>query len=105
VSTLQRNELLTQSEIFEKETSPPTKEADQHSEAEPDEVKHGQDWSGFITERRWDASSYVIDFTVGWSFGEPQLEHAGLGDLYFDTLKPWREMLAQGSRRHPRLLI
>jgi hypothetical protein len=43
MSTLQRNELLTQSEILKKETSPPTKEADQHSEAEPDEAKHGQD--------------------------------------------------------------
>jgi hypothetical protein len=42
MSTLQRDELLTQSEILEKETSPPTKEADQHSEAEPDEAKHGQ---------------------------------------------------------------
>jgi hypothetical protein len=43
VSTLQRDELLPQSEIYEKETSPPTKEADQHSEAEPEAVKHGQD--------------------------------------------------------------
>jgi hypothetical protein len=43
ISTLQRDELLTQSEILKKETSPLTKEADQHSEAEPDEVKHGQD--------------------------------------------------------------
>ena len=40
---LQRDELLTQSEILEKETSPPTKEADQHSEAETHETKHGQD--------------------------------------------------------------
>lgn len=43
VSTLQRNELLTQSEILEKENSPPTKEADQYSEAELDKAKHGQD--------------------------------------------------------------
>ena len=43
MSTLQRDELLTQSEILEKETSPPAKKADQHSEAEPDESKHGQD--------------------------------------------------------------
>jgi hypothetical protein len=27
----------------EKETSPPVKDAAQHSEAEPDEAKHGQD--------------------------------------------------------------
>ena len=40
---LQREELLTQSEILEKETSPRAKEADQHAEAEPDEVHHGQD--------------------------------------------------------------
>jgi len=43
MSTLQRDELLTQSEILKKETSPLTIEADQHSEAEPDEAKHGQD--------------------------------------------------------------
>ena len=42
MSTLQRDELLTQSEILKKETSPLTKEANQHSEAEPDEAKHGQ---------------------------------------------------------------
>jgi|ERR1700687_480547 len=44
-STLQRDKLLTQSEILKKETSPPAKEADEHSEAEPDEAKHGQDLS------------------------------------------------------------
>jgi hypothetical protein len=43
MSTLQRDELLTQSEILEKETLPSAKEADQHAEAEPDEAKHGQD--------------------------------------------------------------
>ena len=43
MSTLQRDELLTQSEILKKESSPLTKEADQHPEAEPDEAKHGQD--------------------------------------------------------------
>jgi hypothetical protein len=36
-------QLLTQSEILEKETSPPAKEAYHHSKAEPDEAKHGQD--------------------------------------------------------------
>ena len=41
MSTLQRNELLTQSEILEKETLPPAKEADQYAEAEPDEANHG----------------------------------------------------------------
>jgi hypothetical protein len=43
MSTLQRAGLLTQSEILEKETSPPVKEAYQHSEADADETKHGQD--------------------------------------------------------------
>jgi hypothetical protein len=43
MSTLERDELLTQSEILKKESSPLTKEADQHPEAEPDEAKHGQD--------------------------------------------------------------
>ena len=42
MSTLERDELLTQSEILKKETSPLTKEANQDSEAEPDEAKHGQ---------------------------------------------------------------
>jgi hypothetical protein len=69
--TPQRAELLTQSEILEKETSPPVKEAYQHSEAEPDEAKHGQDLyqnGGEIVP------SYVIDFMGGWSFGEPQAQ-------------------------------
>jgi hypothetical protein len=43
MSTLQRYELLTQSEILEKETSPPAKEAHHHSKEEPDEANHGQD--------------------------------------------------------------
>ena len=43
MSTLQRDALLTQSEILEKETSPPAKEAGKHANAEPDEGKHGQD--------------------------------------------------------------
>jgi hypothetical protein len=43
MSTLQHDELLTQSEILDKETLPPAKEADQHAEAEPDEEHHGQD--------------------------------------------------------------
>jgi hypothetical protein len=43
MSTLQRDELLTQSEILEKETLPPAKEVYQHSETDPDEAKHGQD--------------------------------------------------------------
>jgi len=43
MSTLQRDELLTQSKILEKETAPAAKEADQHSEAEPEETKHCQD--------------------------------------------------------------
>jgi hypothetical protein len=43
MSTLQHDELLTQSEILENESSPPAKEAAQHSEAEPEEAKHGQD--------------------------------------------------------------
>ena len=38
MSTLQRDELLTQSEILEEETLPPVKEAYQHSEAEPGEA-------------------------------------------------------------------
>ena len=43
MSTLEHDELLTQSEILEKETLPPAKKADQHAEAEPDEAHHGQD--------------------------------------------------------------
>jgi hypothetical protein len=43
MSTLQHDELLTQSEILEKKILPPAKETDQHAEAEPDEAHHGQD--------------------------------------------------------------
>jgi hypothetical protein len=42
MSTVQRDELLTQSKILEKGTSPPAKKAYHHSKAEPDEAKHGQ---------------------------------------------------------------
>ena len=34
-------------------------------------ARRSETWSGFITEWR-DGSSYVIDFTDRWSFGEPQ---------------------------------
>jgi hypothetical protein len=44
MSTFLRDELLTQNKILEKETSPPAKEAAQHSKAEPDEAKHGHDF-------------------------------------------------------------
>jgi len=43
MSTFQRDQLLTQSKILQKETSPPAKEAAQHSKAEPNEAKHGHD--------------------------------------------------------------
>ena len=43
MSTLQRDELLTQNKILEKEASPLAKEANQYSEAEPYETKHGVD--------------------------------------------------------------
>jgi hypothetical protein len=43
MSTLEHDELLTQSEILEKETLPPAKEAAQHAEAKPDEANHSQD--------------------------------------------------------------
>jgi len=46
MSTLQRDELLTQSKILEKETSPLANEANQHSEAEPYKTKHSQDLCG-----------------------------------------------------------
>jgi alpha-L-rhamnosidase len=41
-------------------------------------------------------ASYYFQFYV-----VAALEHAGLGDLYLDTLKPWREMLAQGFTTTP----
>jgi len=43
MSTLQRDELLTQNKILEKETLPSAKEAYQHSEKEPEKAKHDQD--------------------------------------------------------------
>src|SRR5204863_4527215 len=47
-----------------------------HERSEPafrSRAQRSETWSGFITEWWWDGSSYVIDFTVSWSFGEPQL--------------------------------
>jgi hypothetical protein len=67
-STLQRDELLTQNKILEKQASPLAKKANQYSEAEPYETKHGVDLQQNGDEM---APCYVIDFTVGWSFGEP----------------------------------
>jgi hypothetical protein len=43
MSTLQHDELLTQSKILEKETPLPAKEANQHSKEEPYETKHDED--------------------------------------------------------------
>jgi len=42
-STFQHGELLTQREILKKEAAPPAREANQRSEAELDEAKHGQE--------------------------------------------------------------
>ena len=43
ISTFHRDELLTQSEILEKEISPLPKEANEQSKAKPGDAKHGQD--------------------------------------------------------------
>jgi hypothetical protein len=54
MATFQCDELLTQSKILEKETSPPAKEAAQHSKAEPNEAKHGHDLvfrGGFVDRK------------------------------------------------------
>ena len=40
----------------------------------------------------WDGSSYVIDFTVGWSFGEPQGK-AKLASPFFFVSCPERHPL------------
>jgi len=58
MSTLQHDDLLTQGKILEKETLPPTKEADQHAETAPDETKHGL---GFITKRWWSNRAWPED--------------------------------------------
>jgi hypothetical protein len=41
-------------------------------------------------------ASYYFQFYISRA-----LDHAGLGDLYLDTLKPWREMLAKGFTTTP----
>jgi alpha-L-rhamnosidase len=41
-------------------------------------------------------ASYYFQFYVSRA-----LDHTGLGDLYLDTLKPWREMLAKGFTTTP----
>jgi hypothetical protein len=50
--TLQHDEMWTQGEILEKETSPHAEEANKHSEADPG------------------GSRYVIDFMADENFGE-----------------------------------
>src|SRR5205085_8752016 len=49
----------------------------------PSRARRSETWSGFITEWRWEGSRYVIDFTAGWSSGEPQVEKAGSGGCFF----------------------
>jgi hypothetical protein len=89
MSTLQRAELLTQSEILEKETSPPVKEA-------YDEAKHGQDLYQNGGEM---AASYVIDFTVGWSFGEPQRQrNPFIGIHRCGAIVLWGHLVVLASR-------
>jgi hypothetical protein len=58
MSTLQHDELLTQSKILEKETSPSAKEANQHSEAEPFETKHVQIYNRTVV--RWQQAILLI---------------------------------------------
>ena len=45
MSTLKRDDLLTQSEVLKKEASPPMKETDQHWEAKPYETNHSRIYS------------------------------------------------------------
>jgi hypothetical protein len=63
MSTLQRDELLTQSKILEKETSPSAKEANQHSEAEPCETKHVQTYNRTVV--RWQQAILLISRSAG----------------------------------------
>lgn len=41
-------------------------------------------------------ASYYFQFYISRA-----MDHAGLGDLYLDTLKPWRQMLAKGFTTTP----
>jgi alpha-L-rhamnosidase len=56
----------------------------------------GEGGSSGRTSLKVSPASYYFQFYV-----VAALEHAGLGDLYMDTLKPWREMLAQGFTTTP----
>ena len=61
MTSLEHDELLTKCQIFEKETATRPEETNQRSQTESKETEHGGD-----------ESSYVIDSTVGQSFGEQQ---------------------------------
>jgi hypothetical protein len=60
---LQRDELLTQSKILEKETSPPAKEADRHPEAESDETNHARIYNRTVV--RWHQAMLLISLSAG----------------------------------------
>src|SRR5205814_10142453 len=68
-----------------------------HERSEPafrSRARRSETWSGFITEWWWDGSSYVIDFTVGWSFGDATAIYvilsigSGPGGRWFKSIRP-----------------
>jgi hypothetical protein len=66
MSTLQRDELMTQSQILEKETSsPPAKRRISIAKQSPAK-------RNMVTIHNRTVACYVIEFTVGWSYGEQQ---------------------------------
>ena len=92
MSTLQHDELLTQSKILEKETSPSAKEANQHSEAEPYETKHVQIYNRTVV--RWQQAILLISRSA-----EVLANHKGQPGASWDPEGHWDVDSGKGGRQ------
>ena len=68
MTPLEHDELLTKCQIFEKETVTRPEDTNERSKTESKETEHGGD----LSQNTCGESSYIIDSTVGQSFGEEQ---------------------------------
>ena len=73
-SSLQRNELLTENEIFKKQATTSAEQAKERATNESKDVRHPGVAIAFYL---WNATLYPIEITSGQSFGERQLDLDG----------------------------
>jgi hypothetical protein len=78
------------------EASVRAKEANDRSKEKSDESKHGKE----LYQNGWrDPSSQVIDFSVGWGFGEPQRYLNKLRRLLSKSDESDRKLLLQMAQK------